>query len=64
MKIFLLIYSKPENEETIRLFNPYFVLSNKNKCKIIFQNKLYPLEYEYDASDIKMKKVKDKINMF
>ena len=64
MKIFLLIYSKPENEETIRLFNPYFVLSNKNKCKIIFQNKLYPLEYEYDASDIKRKKLKIKLICF
>ena len=37
----------PENNKKLRLFGTQFVLNNKNKCKIIFNNKIQELTDNY-----------------
>ena len=39
-----MIYRKEDNKDKIRIFGEHFVKNNKNKCKIIYKNKVYPLK--------------------
>ena len=43
-EIFSMIYRKEDNKDEIRIFGHSFVKNNKNKCKIIYKNKVYPLQ--------------------
>ena len=43
MKIFLAIYEINKNSKYLRIYNPAFEASNKQKIKIIYRNKIYNL---------------------
>ena len=48
---------KSTNDSQIRLFNPFFVGNNKNKCKIIYNEKEYDLrafDNNYNHNSIKI----------
>ena len=47
---------KETKEEVIRILGKYFVKQNKNKCKIIYNNKKYKLKEYFDEIDINYKK--------
>ncbi len=50
----ILIRYLPENNKKIRLFGTQFVLNNKNKCKIIFNNQILELcEFNIIDKDLK-----------
>ena len=51
MEIENYIYEVKENEKIIKIFNQVFVKNNKYKYKIIYNNKLYPLQSEFKISD-------------
>ena len=42
-----------EEDDTIRIFDRYFVNENMNKCKIIYKNKKYNLREYLDEIDSK-----------
>ena len=42
-----IIYENKENINKIRIFGEEFVEKNKNKCKILFKNKIYDLQSEF-----------------
>ena len=45
---FYLDDEKEYNEDVLRIFGKYFVNQNKNKCKIIYNNKKYKLKEYFD----------------
>ena len=47
MEIFTLIYEK--KYYSIKLFDPFFINNNKKNCKMIIDNKLFPLTENYDV---------------
>ena len=47
---------KEKKEEVIKILGKYFVKQNKNKCKIIYNNKKYKLKEYFDEIDINYKK--------
>ena len=49
------------SEKIITIFHPYFVKFNKNKCKMIINNKLYLLTDKYLVEDVNMKLLKIKL---
>ena len=49
------------SEKIIKIFHPYFVKFNKNKCKMIINNKLYLLTDKYLVEDVNMKLLKIKL---
>ena len=51
-----------KKKQKIKLFDPEFVEKYKNICKIIYNNKLYPLHYEFRFKRKKRKK-KEKIKI-
>jgi len=63
---YLLDDEKEYKEDVIRIFGKYFVKQNKNKCKIIYNNKKYELKEYYDEIDNnynpKIKEIKIKLN--
>ena len=63
---FLLDDEKEYTEDVIRIFGKYFVEQNKNKCKIIYNNKKYILKEYFDEIDNnynpKIKEIKIKLN--
>ena len=42
---------KENNEETIRIFGYFFVINNKDKCKIIYKDKEYELTEYFNNID-------------
>ena len=56
---------KEYKEDVIRIFGKYFVKQNKNKCKIIYNNKKYKLKEYFDQIDnnynSKIKEIKIKL---
>ena len=62
---FLLDNGKEYKEDVIRIFGKYFVKQNKNKCKIIYNNKKYELKEYFDEIDknynIEIKEIKLKL---
>ena len=55
-----LIYEIKE-ERIITIFHPFFVENNKKNCKMIINNKLYPLTDKYQVEDVNMKLLKIKL---
>jgi surface protein len=49
---YLLYYSMEQVEDKIKIFGSIFVKNNRNKCKIIFNNKKYELQEELDINDL------------
>ncbi len=64
MNIVNSIFNLGENETNLYIFHPDFVKKNKNKCKIIFNNKKYPLACQYEITNNKIKKVKIKFKSY
>ena len=60
MKVFKLIYPI-EGSKKIRVFDPVFVKKNKSKFKILYNNKIYPLQSEFEIPDKKFNKLKIKL---
>ena len=50
-----------EGERTISIFHPLFVLNNKKKCKMIINNKLFPLNDVFHITDYKNNLLKIKL---
>ena len=48
---FTIIYNINKNEDKIKLFGSQFVTKNRNKCKIIFENKEYELQEYFDKKN-------------
>ena len=44
MEILIKYKPKEDNKEKVRIFGEYFVNNNKKNCKIIYNNKEYPLK--------------------
>ena len=66
-EIFTMKYIKKDNKSKIRIFGKNFIANNKNKCKMIYKNKIYPLkEYiqieEYKREEEIKIKLLSKIN--
>ena len=49
---FIIFYSMEQVEDNIKIFGKTFVKNNKNKCKIIFNNKKYKLTEEFFIGDL------------
>ena len=48
MKVYELIYSIKKRQKKIKIFNPDFVEKYKNKFKIVYNSKIYPLKSKFD----------------
>ena len=49
--ILLIKYKKNKNDNNIKIFGNYFVNINKDKCKIIYKNKEYPLVENFSVNN-------------
>ena len=47
-----IIYNIETNENIIRIFGSYFVNNNKEKCIIIYKDKIFPLKESFSIKDI------------
>ena len=56
-----LIYNIPNNAKDIKIFGEGFVETNKDLCKIIYNNKEYDLSIKFDCKDIKENLLKIKL---
>ena len=61
MKIFNVFYSNNEQKNKIKIINPNFLDKNKGKYKIIYNNKIYPLQSEFIINEKKIKQIKVKL---
>ena len=61
MKMILEIIYSIILRKTIRIFNPIFVKQNKMKYKIIYKNKIYPLQSQFEFMETKNERAKIKI---
>ena len=57
MKVYEMIYSVQGRNE-VKIFTPSFIRKNKNKFKIIYNGKLYPMSSEFIISDKNIEKFK------
>ena len=57
MKIYIVVYSIKDNTSKVKIFNPNFVNTFKNSCKIIYKNKILPLKNEFELIDNKKSKI-------
>ena len=64
MKVFELIYKVEVNKDKINIFNPDIIKKFKNIFKIIYKNKIYPLESKFKIKDMKNKEIKIKLISF
>ena len=48
-------------QKKIKIFHPYFVLYNKNNCKMVINNKMYSLTDEFEIENEKIKFLKIKL---
>ena len=51
MRIFKIIYSVSQDLNLIKIFNRTFVKKYKDKCKIIYNHKIYPLQSEFHINN-------------
>ena len=49
-----ILYDIKENEEEINIFGYEFVKNNKNKCKMIIDNKEYEITDKYNIKNYKI----------
>ena len=61
MKIFIVIYPIRKNEHNKLIFKPEFVRKNKFKCKISYNNKLYPLVNVFKIQNVNITRLKLKL---
>ena len=70
MKIFNIVYSTRDDEDEeeedfeeniFKISDPYFVEKNKYVYKIIYKNKIYPLQSIFKIIDNKFEKLKIKL---
>ena len=61
-----MIYSIEENENVIQIFDPYYVDKYRYIYKIVYENKIYPLQCEFkiNNSNKNSKKLKFKLLKF
>ena len=52
----LMLYANSPNEGIIKIFGEEFIKNNKNKCIIIYKNKIYPLKEYFYLSDTEKEK--------
>ena len=52
-----IIYKLKTYQQELRIFGNKFVQNNKNKCKLLLNNKLQPLKGLLKREDIKNKKI-------
>ena len=52
----LMLYANSPNEGKIKIFGEEFIKNNKNKCIIIYKNKIYPLKEYFYLSDTEKEK--------
>ena len=45
MVTFVIIFQIKENNRKVYLFKPYFFVKYKNRCKMIYKNKIFPLKF-------------------
>ena len=64
MDILPLIYEIQKDEEIIKIFNPIFVKKYKSRCKIVYQNKIFPLQSEFMVKQNNITKLKIKLIHF
>ena len=64
MKIIQVIYPKKGKRTSIQIFSEYFIMKNKNKFKIIYKNKIYPLMREFPVINKTIDKLKIKLISF
>ena len=62
MEVFKLIYDTKKSNQ-IKLFDVNFIRNNQKNCKMIIDNKLLPLKYNYNVDNIK-KDLKVKLVLF
>ena len=46
MEIFQKVYTIKSNENVVKIFDDDFIRKNKNIFKIVYNNKMYPLQNE------------------
>ena len=53
-RYYIIAYYKPDeiNEEKVKILDEEFIKINKNKCKIIYKNKIYELKEHFKDIDI------------
>ena len=56
-----MLYEKEENSEDLRILGEYFCRNNKNKGKIIINNKKYYLKEFIEIKNMKEKRIKIKM---
>ena len=61
MKIFQISYPIKNSETKIKIFNHNFTLKIRNKCKVIYKNKIYPFNNEFEIEDETNKVLKIKL---
>ena len=57
-------YKDEEEDDRIRLFGKKFIERNKDKCLIIYNNEIYPLQEYFLIKDIESKDIKIKLLIF
>ena len=60
-EIYKMIYTKTTKDKKIRILGEKFVIRNKHKCRLIFQNKKLLLQKELLVKGIKSEEIKLKI---
>ena len=63
MEEYIMIYEIKTNTNYIRILGAEFVSNNKNKGRIIYNNKIYPLQETFQTEDINKINNKLKIKM-
>ena len=58
MIIFVIVYRIKKNSNEVNIFQPNFVKKNKNSYKIIYNNKILPLQTKLPVNDKSKKLVK------
>ena len=59
MKVYKAIYSLKEKSKKINILDTAFANKYKYRYKIIYSNKLFPLQSKFKIYDNKKKKIKD-----
>ena len=59
--VFKLIYIIDKNVNKLKIVNKHFVDKNRGKCKIIYRNKILPMQSELVIQDITIKYLKIKL---
>ena len=64
MEIFQKVYTIKSNENVVKIFDDDFIRKNKNTHKIVYNNKMYPLQNEIFIENKNISKIKIKLISF